>query len=179
MNLRNSGAIVVGGGSGLGEATARHIVASGGHCIIVDLDEAKGRVIAEQLGSDACFVRGDMTQTADIERALDAGGGRALRLAVITAMLATGLPVLDRNGAPHDLERFRRGMEVNVSGTFNVLRLAAARMARQPALENGQRGVIVMTSSIAAFEGQSSQRYGVCVTPCSAAVSSSAPATAG
>jgi NAD(P)-dependent dehydrogenase (short-subunit alcohol dehydrogenase family) len=157
MKIEKQVFLVAGGGSGLGAATARRLVADGARVVIADVTEA-GDAVAKQLGNGARFIRTDVTDEAQVQAAVDlavsAFGG--LRGAVNCAGIAPGERVIGKNG-PHALATFERAVRINLVGTFNVIRLAAARMSAEPALPSGERGVIVNTSSVAAFEGQVGQ----------------------
>jgi len=159
MEIRGSTAIVTGGGSGLGEATAREIVARGGRVAILDLDRSRGAEVAKALGPAALFTAADVTDEAQVAAALDRALAELgpLRAAVSCAGIGTPGRVVDKAGKPLDLGAFRRVIEVNLIGTFNVMRLAAARMLANPPNAGGERGVLVNTASIAAFEGQIGQ----------------------
>jgi NAD(P)-dependent dehydrogenase (short-subunit alcohol dehydrogenase family) len=150
-------ALVTGGGSGLGEATVRRIAASGTGVVICDLASSRGKAIADELGDRVVFVPTDVTDEAAVATALDAAGGLGtLRLVVTCAGIATPGRVVGRKG-PLPLATFRQVVEVNLVGTFNVLRLAAERMIAAEPLPDGDRGVVVMTASIAAYDGQIGQ----------------------
>jgi NAD(P)-dependent dehydrogenase (short-subunit alcohol dehydrogenase family) len=156
MKLHGTVALVTGGASGLGAATVRRLAAGGAKVMIVDRDEAHGQALASELG--AAFHRADVTDPAQIEAAVAAAGELgALRIAVSCAGVGFAARTLDRTGKPHDLEVFQKIVGVNLIGTFNVLRLAAAAIARAEPLEHGERGVIVNTASVAAFDGQIGQ----------------------
>jgi NAD(P)-dependent dehydrogenase (short-subunit alcohol dehydrogenase family) len=156
MDIDGTGALVTGGASGLGEAAARGLREAGADVTIADRDEDRGKTVAADL--DARFVRTDVTDPDDIAQAIDAAGERApLRIAVSCAGVATASRTIARDGTPHDLDAFVRVLHVNLVGTFNVLRLAASAIARAEALDDGERGVVVNTASIAAFEGQIGQ----------------------
>lgn len=156
MQLVGAAAVVSGGASGLGEATVRHLVKLGAQVVIADLDESRGTTLAAELGESATYVRTDVTSEDDVAAAVEAAAGRGpLRVAVTCAGVATPGRVLGRRG-PLPLATYRQVIEVNLIGTFNVLRLAAERMAaNEPSGED--RGVVVMTASIAAFDGQVGQ----------------------
>ncbi|PDT50011.1 MULTISPECIES: 3-hydroxyacyl-CoA dehydrogenase [Sinorhizobium] len=150
--------LVTGGGSGLGAAVARMFVAEGAQAVIADVNEEAGAAIAAELGDRACFVRTDVTSETDgaaaVQAALD-GFGHVHGL-INCAGIAPGEKVLGRDG-PHRLDSFARAISINLIGTFNMIRLAAAAIAREePDLEGG-RGVIVNTASVAAFDGQIGQ----------------------
>lgn len=158
MQLQGAVAIVSGGASGLGEATVRRLVAGGARAVILDLNEGKGSALAAELGDDATFCKTDVTDPAQVQAAVDrAGELGALRVAVSCAGVGWASRVLNKAGEPHDLGAFRKVVEINLVGTFNLLRLAAAAMAKQPPTDGGERGVIVCTASIAAFDGQIGQ----------------------
>jgi NAD(P)-dependent dehydrogenase (short-subunit alcohol dehydrogenase family) len=150
-------ALVTGGGSGLGEATVRRLAASGAAVVIVDLESSRGKAVAEELGSRVVFAPADVTDEAAVTAALDAAAELGtLRLVVTCAGIATPGRVVGRKG-PLPLATFRQVVEVNLIGTFNVLRLGAERMAANEPAEDGDRGVVVMTASIAAYDGQVGQ----------------------
>jgi NAD(P)-dependent dehydrogenase (short-subunit alcohol dehydrogenase family) len=145
--------LVTGGGSGLGAATARELAGAGGTVVIADVDTQHGQEVADELG--ARFAETDVTDPAAVEAALDAAEGD-LRGVVNCAGIGWAERVVGREG-PHDLERFARVVQVNLVGTFNVIRLAAARMTQNEPTAAGERGAIVNTASVAAFDGQIGQ----------------------
>jgi NAD(P)-dependent dehydrogenase (short-subunit alcohol dehydrogenase family) len=157
MQIQNHVFLVTGGGSGLGAATAAMIVENGGHVVLADVSDA-GEALAKQLGSCARFVKTDVTEEASTQAAVDlcfeAFGG--LHGLVNCAGVAPGERVVGRNG-PHALASFERAVKINLIGTFNAIRLAAAKMSTQPAQASGERGVIVNTSSVASMDGQIGQ----------------------
>jgi len=156
MKLNGSVALVTGGASGLGAATARRLVAGGAKVVIVDRDEPRGQSLAAELG--ATFAKADVTNAAEIEAAVATAAQLGpLRIAVSCAGVGWAARTLDRTGKPHDLDLFKTVIGVNLIGTFNVLRLAAAAIAKSEALEHGERGVIINTASVAAFDGQIGQ----------------------
>jgi NAD(P)-dependent dehydrogenase (short-subunit alcohol dehydrogenase family) len=152
-------AVVTGGASGLGAATVRRLAAGGAKVVIVDRDATRGAALADELGRErATYVAADVTDPAAVEAALArAGELGALRVAVSCAGVGWAARTLDRTGKPHDLELFRTVIGVNLVGTFNVLRLAASAMARLDPTDSGERGVIVNTASVAAYDGQIGQ----------------------
>jgi len=158
MQIEQSSVIVTGGSSGLGAAVARMVVAHGGRVVIADVNETAGLALAAELGSDAHFVKTDVTDEASAEaavaHAVTAFGG--LGALVNCAGICPGEKVVGRD-APHSLATFSRTLQVNLVGSFNMLRLAAAAMARQTPNDDGERGVIINTASIAAFDGQIGQ----------------------
>jgi len=158
MKIEGSVALVTGSASGLGEATVRRLVAGGARAVIVDRDDKRGPALAEELGERARFVKADVTSPDEVQKAVDAAtelGG--LRVAVSCAGVGWAARTINKEGQPHDLELFKTVIGINLIGTFNVLRLAAAAMAKLPALEDGERGVIINTASVAAFDGQIGQ----------------------
>jgi NAD(P)-dependent dehydrogenase (short-subunit alcohol dehydrogenase family) len=152
-------AVVTGGASGLGAATVRALAARGAAVTILDLQAEHGQALADELGGHTTFVRTDVTDEASVQVALDdaTGKDRPLRIAINCAGIGWAERVVTRDGAPHGLDGFTRTVMVNLVGTFNVLRLAAAAMARAEPGEDGERGVIVNTASIAAYDGQIGQ----------------------
>ena len=157
MKIDNHVFLVAGGGSGLGAATAAMLVAQGGKVVVADVNDA-GDSVAQRFGANAKFLRTDVTDetatAAAVELCVAAFGG--IHGAINCAGIAPGERVVGKTG-PHSLANFERAIRINLVGTFNVIRLAAARMSTQPAMENGERGVIVNTSSVASFEGQIGQ----------------------
>jgi NAD(P)-dependent dehydrogenase (short-subunit alcohol dehydrogenase family) len=157
VNVAEKVALVTGGASGLGFATARVLSDAGASVVIADLEGSRGEVAAKELGDRCVFSPTDVTSSDDvagaIARAAELGG---LHVVVNCAGIATPGRVLRRDGSPMDLEDFERVVRINLSGTFNVIRLAAAQMATQE-VEGEERGVIVNTASVAAFEGQIGQ----------------------
>lgn len=158
MNLTPHTMLVAGGASGLGEATTRTLVAAGANVLILDLNSERGEILAAELGPTARFAPGSVTDEAAVQAAIDLARAEfgPLRAAVNCAGIATPGRVLGRSG-PLPLTEFRKVVEVNLIGTFNVLRLAAAAMQGNEPDENGERGVIVNTASIAAYDGQIGQ----------------------
>ena len=152
MQLDGIGALVAGGASGLGEATARELAARGARVTIADLNDELGEALADEIG--AAFAHADVTDEAQVNAAVEAAG--ELRLAVSCAGIGWGERTVRYNG-PAALAPFEAVVRVNLTGTFNVLRLAAAAMAGNDPDEGGERGAVVMTASIAAFDGQIGQ----------------------
>jgi NAD(P)-dependent dehydrogenase (short-subunit alcohol dehydrogenase family) len=159
MNIQDLVAVVTGGGSGLGESTARTLVAKGAKVAVLDLGGSKGAAVAQELGDNALFLETDVTSeeqvTAAMERALATFG--ALHVAVNCAGIGTAGKTVGKEGQPHDLALFKRTIEVNLIGTFNVIRLAVARIIKNPPNSQGERGVLINTASVAAFDGQIGQ----------------------
>jgi NAD(P)-dependent dehydrogenase (short-subunit alcohol dehydrogenase family) len=158
MRLEGMGALVAGGASGLGEATARALVEAGASVLVCDLNAEKGAALAAELGPGAEFVEADVTDAdavaTAVARAASVEGG--LRVSVCCAGVGWAERLAHKNG-PHNLELFTKVITVNLIGTFNVLRLAAAAMSDNEPCEEGERGVCVNTASIAAFDGQIGQ----------------------
>jgi NAD(P)-dependent dehydrogenase (short-subunit alcohol dehydrogenase family) len=159
MQIQNNVFIVTGGASGLGAASARMLVQAGGKVVLADLQAEAGSALAAELGGgqQARFVKCDVTSEADakavVEAALAMGPLRGL---VNCAGIAPAMKTVGKDG-PHSLEAFQRAININLVGTFNMCRLAADAMARLDAGEHGERGVIVNTASVAAFDGQMGQ----------------------
>lgn len=159
MELKGKVAIVTGGASGLGEATVRRYVAHGARVAIFDMNDARGEAIAAELGDAVIYRNVNVVDEAAVEAAVAATveAFGAVHICNNFAGIADAAKTVSR-GEPLALERFKRVVDVNLIGTFNVLRLAAAQMARQePVTEDGGRGVIINTASIAAYEGQIGQ----------------------
>jgi NAD(P)-dependent dehydrogenase (short-subunit alcohol dehydrogenase family) len=159
MKLSGTVALVTGGASGLGAATVRRFVADGAKVVIVDRDEAAGQLLAKELGRDvALFAQADITDAAQVDFAIaQAATLGPLRVVVGCAGVGWAARTLDKTGAPHDLDLFKTVVSINLIGTFNVLRLAAAAIAKTDPLDHGERGVIINTASVAAYEGQIGQ----------------------
>jgi NAD(P)-dependent dehydrogenase (short-subunit alcohol dehydrogenase family) len=158
MELNGTSAIVTGGASGLGEATARVLAAAGAHVVVADLNEDAGKQVAAEIGGQ--FAKTNVTDEDAVLAALAAAeaSGRPLRVAVNCAGIGFAARTVNRDGSPHDLAAFGKVIAVNLTGTFNVLRLAASAMAKtEPVDADGQRGVIINTSSVAGIEGQTGQ----------------------
>lgn len=157
MELDGAAALVTGGASGLGLAAARALVQRGVRVVILDLPSSDGARVADELGRNARFSAGDVTDTASVEAALDVAEGMGpIRALVHCAGRGASMRVLDREGNPGSLETFQSLVDVNLVGTFNVLRLTAARMSAQEP-HGEERGVCVLTASVAAWEGQIGQ----------------------
>jgi NAD(P)-dependent dehydrogenase (short-subunit alcohol dehydrogenase family) len=158
MNIQDSVFLVTGAGSGLGAATARRLHARGARLVLVDLNSAAGHELAAELGAAAVFVEADVCDEAAVTAAVTRARERfgALHGAVNCAGIAPAERVLGRTG-PHALASFQRAVNVNLIGTFNVMRLAAHAMSENAPGEDGERGVIINTASVAAFEGQIGQ----------------------
>lgn len=156
MKIDGAVALVTGGASGLGEATLRRLVAAGAKGAIVDRDKSKGEALATELGAE--FLHTDVTDPAEVEVAVDRASEMGpLRILVNCAGVGWASRVIDRTGSPHDYDAFKKVTEINVFGTFNVMRIGAAAISKTDPLEDGERGVIINTASVAAFDGQIGQ----------------------
>jgi NAD(P)-dependent dehydrogenase (short-subunit alcohol dehydrogenase family) len=158
MNLDGASTLVTGGASGLGYATARRLIDRGASVVIVDLATSDGEVAAKSLGERARFAPADVTDEAAVQTALDAAEEVGPLRAVVHCAGRGGdrLRIIDRERKPGDLATFEAVLRVNLVGSYNMLRLSAARMAANEPLD-GDRGAIIMTASVAAFDGQIGQ----------------------
>ena len=155
-HLAGSTALVTGGASGMGEATARCLAGAGATVVILDRDQAKGEEVAGEI--DGKFAPADVTNEDDVSAAVAAATAMApLRTCIHCAGIGWAERTINRAGDPHSLDTFRRVLEINLVGTFNVLRLVASAMSANDPNEQGERGVIVNTASIAAYDGQIGQ----------------------
>ena len=156
MELAGVAAIVTGGASGLGASTVRKLAGAGAKVVIADLQDEKGEALADDV--KGAFVHADVTDTDQVAKivavAVESG---PLRAVVNCAGIGPPARTLNRDGSPHDLAHFRTVVEINLIGTFNMIRLAAVEMAKTEPLDDGQRGAIVNTASVAAFDGQIGQ----------------------
>lgn len=158
MDLKTCVALVTGGASGLGEATLRRLVGAGAKGVIVDLNRERGEALADELGDGVVFVEANVADPEQVQKAVDAAGELGdLRVAVSCAGIGPAAKTVGRDGSGHDLDMYRKVIEVNLIGTFNVLRLSAAAMAKNEPNEDGERGVVINTASVAAFDGQIGQ----------------------
>ncbi|WP_371780984.1 SDR family NAD(P)-dependent oxidoreductase [Streptosporangium subroseum] len=158
MDLNGAAAIISGGASGLGEATARDLAAHGVTVVIADLNEERGKSLADELGG--VFVKTDVSDENQVQAAVDAAVaiGKPLRVVVNSAGIGWATRTVNRDGSPHDLASYRKVIEVNLIGTFNLMRIGAAAVAKtEPVDADGQRGVVINTASVAALEGQVGQ----------------------
>ena len=156
MKISGIAAVVTGGGSGIGAATARHLSSLGAKVTVLDVNQANAETVAGEIGGLAQVC--DVTDAASVQAALAAATAKhgSARLVVNCAGIATGSRILGRDG-PHDLDLFKRVVGINLIGTFNVLRLAAAEMSTLEPMADDERGCIVNTASVAAYEGQIGQ----------------------
>jgi NAD(P)-dependent dehydrogenase (short-subunit alcohol dehydrogenase family) len=156
MELDGISALITGGASGLGEATARHLTDLGATITIADLQDDKGEAVAGDIG--ATYVNTDVTDADSAQAAVDAAAANGpLRLVANCAGIGWAQRTIDREGNPHDLGVFEKVVAVNLVGTFNVIRIAAGAMAQTDPLDDDERGAIVNIASVAAFDGQTGQ----------------------
>ncbi len=158
MELDKCTAIVTGGASGLGEATVRRIIAAGGNAGILDLDETRGTELARELGEQAVFFKTNVCDTPSVQAALDGVADRfgGLRAAVNCAGIGTPMKVIGKKG-PMPIEKFETVIRVNLVGTMNVMRLAAEKMRTNSPGPDNEKGVVINTASVAAYDGQIGQ----------------------
>lgn len=157
MDLTNSSAVVTGGASGLGLATVKRFVAAGVNTVIVDLPQSAGKDVAQELGDLVQFGPADVADPDAVDAALDLAEARApIRSVVHCAGRGGTVRVVEKDGTPGSLDLYTSLIQTNLIGSFNVLRLAAARMVRNEPVD-GERGVVIMTASVAAWEGQIGQ----------------------
>jgi NAD(P)-dependent dehydrogenase (short-subunit alcohol dehydrogenase family) len=157
MKIHSHSAIVTGGGSGLGEAVARELARQGAKVAVIDINGANAERVAAEIGGTAFSA--DITDTASLTAALDAAEARhgTARIVMNIAGIGTAKRVIGKDGNPAALEDFERVIRINLIGTYNVVRLTAARIARLEPLDDGERGVMLMTASVAAYDGQVGQ----------------------
>jgi len=158
VDIKNVIAIVTGGASGLGGATAERFVQQGAKVVLLDRDAEKGESHADALGQNACFVEADVTSESDIQTALDTSVSTFGGLNTVVNCAGVGLAIRTTSSrGAHPLDLFETVIRINLIGTFNVIRLAATMMANNESNEAGERGVIINTASVAAFDGQIGQ----------------------
>jgi NAD(P)-dependent dehydrogenase (short-subunit alcohol dehydrogenase family) len=158
MELASVRAVVIGGASGLGRATAARLAGAGARIALLDRPASAGADVAKSLGEAAVFTPADVTSADDVAAALDAARARlgAINVLVNCAGIGTAMKTLGKSG-PAKLEEFARVINVNLIGTFNCIRLTAAHMAQNAPSRDGERGVVINTASVAAFDGQIGQ----------------------
>jgi len=158
MKIENKTAVITGGASGLGEAAARLLVFKGAQVVILDLNEERGNSLVTELGEDAAFIKTDITDTNQVQAAIDFALEQFKRIDIVIncAGIAPGMKIATKKGS-HKIELFRKAMEINVIGPFDVMRLAAEKMIQNEPNDEEGRGVIINTASIAAFDGQIGQ----------------------
>jgi len=159
MELNTVVALVTGGASGLGEATVRRLVAGGAKAVIADLNEEKGQALAEELGENVIFVKTNVASEDNVQLAVDTALEKFGKLNVLVncAGIGEAIKTVHHEKGAHPLDRFKRVIEVNLIGTFNAIRLGAFAMLENEPNDGGERGVIVNTASVAAFDGQIGQ----------------------
>ena len=159
MQIQEVSALVTGGGSGLGEATARALRERGARVAILDLGRSRGAEIAKELGGECFFAEADVSSEEQVTEAVDAAVGAfgGIQVVINCAGIGSAGRTVGKGNVPFNLDIFKKTIEVNLIGTFNVIRLAAARMAENTPNVDGERGAIVNTASVAAFEGQIGQ----------------------
>lgn len=156
MNIAGASAIVTGGASGLGAATARRLAADGMRIVVIDLQDSLGEETAARIGG--AYVHADVTDPEQVQRAVDAAVEVApLRVVVNCAGIGPPARTVARDGSPHDLSDFAKVININLIGTFNCIRLAAAAMVTNDPMDHNERGAIVNTASVAAYDGQIGQ----------------------
>ena len=158
MELKKVSALVTGGSSGLGLASAKKIIDAGGKAVILDLAEDKGRAVAGELGDNCIFIKVDVTSETDVQNAIDKAAEKFgyVNVLINCAGIATAGKTVGKKG-PLDLSGFELTIKVNLIGTFNMIRLTAGKMCSNDPGEDGERGVIINTASVAAFDGQMGQ----------------------
>jgi NAD(P)-dependent dehydrogenase (short-subunit alcohol dehydrogenase family) len=158
MRINTCQAVVTGGASGLGEATVRNIVGKGGKAVIFDQSEENGVRVQNELGDSVLFLKADVTNEEDVQEAINKAAAYmgSVNTVVNCAGIGIAEKVIGRNGV-HNLSLFSKVIHVNLIGSFNVIRIAAEEMTRNEVNEQGERGVIINTASIAAFDGQIGQ----------------------
>lgn len=158
MNISNNTFVIGGGASGLGLATAKMIVKNGGNAILADIDETKGELAAKELGENAIFAATDVTNEKNVRSVLENGSNHfgGLHGLVNCAGIAPGERILGRNGI-HQLDSFSKTIEINLIGSFNLIRLASELLQNNEPGDSGERGVIINTASVAAYDGQIGQ----------------------
>lgn len=158
MRIQNKTFVITGGVSGLGLATVHMIIENGGNCIIMDIDQTKGSELAEKFSNKLIFVKTDVASEDDVMNAIEIGITHFKNIdgLINCAGIGPAKRVVGKDG-PHDLSFFQRVIQINLVGTFNVLRIVANNMQHNAGNENGERGVIINTASIAAFDGQIGQ----------------------
>ncbi|XP_031569889.1 3-hydroxyacyl-CoA dehydrogenase type-2-like [Actinia tenebrosa] len=151
--------LVTGAASGLGKATAQRLIRNGARVVIADLPSSEGEVVAKELGENCTFSPTDVTSEADVQNTIKVANDKygPLNAAVNCAGIGIAVKVLSKAGEAHPLDQFEKVIKVNTTGSFNVIRLVAEQMAKNEPTEGGERGVIVNTASVAAFDGQMGQ----------------------
>ncbi len=159
MQLQNAVALVTGGASGLGGATVRNFAEAGAKVVIADLNEERGTALADELGENALFVKTNVASEEEMQAAVDAAVNQfgALHITVNCAGIGEAIKTVHPERGAHPLDRFERVIKVNLIGTFNSIRLSAFAMLQNESNDAGERGVIINTASVAAYDGQMGQ----------------------
>lgn len=158
MNLKDVVVMITGGASGLGLASAQKCLENGAKVVLVDLEKSAGNDVAKELGENASFASADVTDTDQMNAAIEAAQSKGVLRGVIHCAGHGGaVRLIEKDGSPGSLEDYKRVINTNLIGSFNVMRLAATAMANNDHAENGDRGAIVLTASVAAYEGQIGQ----------------------
>eukprot|EP01137_Pigoraptor_chileana_P036355 Opistho-2@31804 len=158
MNIQNKTFIITGGASGLGLATAKMVIDNGGNAVLLDINAKAGEEAENTLGKNARFVQADVADEASVQNVIDTAISTfgSLHGAISCAGIGPGERVIGKSG-PHSLANFTRTITINLIGTFNVIRLVSAVLQNNPTEESGERGIIISTASVAAFDGQIGQ----------------------
>lgn len=158
MDIKNATAIITGGASGLGEATALRLYEAGANVVIADFNDDKGKALEQKLGERSAFALTDVTITAQVQSAVDLAISRFGRLDIVVNCAGTGIAMRTLSKAgPHNIDLFKKVIDINLIGTFDMIRLAAEKMVGNNPNQWGERGVIVNTASVAAYDGQIGQ----------------------
>jgi len=158
MKLEAKTAIITGGASGLGEAAARRLARFGANVVLLDLNEDRGNALAKELGNNAAFIKTDICSTEDVKQAIDFTKEKFGKIDIVVncAGISSGQKTAGKKG-PHDLDYFRKVININLIGVFDVMRQAAFQMLQNDLNDEGGRGVMINTASVAAFDGQVGQ----------------------
>jgi len=158
VDIKNATAIITGGASGLGEATALRLYEAGANIVLADFNDDKGKALEGKLGSRAAFALTDVTNPAQVQAAVELAVSKFGRIDIVVNCAGTGIAMrtLSRSG-PHNLDLFKKVIDINLIGTFDMIRLAAEKMAANNPNQWGERGVIINTASVAAYDGQIGQ----------------------
>ena len=158
MKIEGKTAIITGGASGLGEAVARRFIGLGANVVMIDLNEERGAALVNELGGQAAFIKTDIAATEDVEKAIAFAKDKFGKIDIVVncAGISSGSKIASKKG-PHDLAYFKKVIDINLVGVFDVMRLAAFQMLQNEVNEEGGRGVVINTASVAAFDGQVGQ----------------------
>ena len=158
MKVEAKTAIITGGASGLGEAVARRLARLGGNVVVLDLNEERGNALAKELGDNVAFLKTDICSTEDVKQAMDFTKGKFGKIDIVVncAGISSGQKTAGKKG-PHDLDYFKKVININLVGVFDVMRQSAFQMLQNDVNDEGGRGVMINTASVAAFDGQIGQ----------------------